>query len=153
VSSVGYHITKNFVFIQVHLLLLGKCAGYAYEKCIHNFGEETSVNVRLDVREGYQKRTLRWILVRHVVRRHNFGTCLEEMMKTTNSVLSDGRKFLNKVTPFPSWVNMLKGNCSASDEHEENSQNYWVFGVFPSSGILDNTTFRKLDLFPKRRVL
>jgi hypothetical protein len=26
--------------------------------------------------------------------------------------------------------------------------NYWVFGHFPSSGILENTTFRKLDLFP-----
>jgi hypothetical protein len=30
----------------------------------------------------------------------------------------------------------------------ENSQNYWVFGLFPSSGILENTMFRKLDLFP-----
>jgi hypothetical protein len=29
-----------------------------------------------------------------------------------------------------------------------NTQNYWVFGLFPSSGILENTTFRKLDLFP-----
>jgi hypothetical protein len=28
-----------------------------------------------------------------------------------------------------------------------NTQNYWVLGLFPSSGILDNTTFRKLDLF------
>jgi hypothetical protein len=28
------------------------------------------------------------------------------------------------------------------------TQNYWVFGLFPSSGILENTTFRKLDLFP-----
>jgi hypothetical protein len=28
-----------------------------------------------------------------------------------------------------------------------NTQNYWVFGPFPSSGILENTTFRKLDLF------
>jgi hypothetical protein len=30
------------------------------------------------------------------------------------------------------------------------TQNYWVFGHFPSSGILEieNTTFRKLDLFP-----
>jgi hypothetical protein len=27
-------------------------------------------------------------------------------------------------------------------------QNYWVFGLFPSSGILESTTFRKLDLFP-----
>jgi hypothetical protein len=27
-------------------------------------------------------------------------------------------------------------------------QDYWVFGLFPSSGILENTTFRKLDLFP-----
>jgi hypothetical protein len=26
------------------------------------------------------------------------------------------------------------------------TQNYWVFGLFPSSGILVNTTFRKLDL-------
>jgi hypothetical protein len=26
--------------------------------------------------------------------------------------------------------------------------NYWVFGLFTSSGILENTTFRKLDLFP-----
>jgi hypothetical protein len=29
-----------------------------------------------------------------------------------------------------------------------NTQNYWVFGLLPSSGILENTTFRKLDLFP-----
>jgi hypothetical protein len=29
-----------------------------------------------------------------------------------------------------------------------NTQNYWVFGLFPSSGILENTTFRKLDLLP-----
>jgi hypothetical protein len=28
------------------------------------------------------------------------------------------------------------------------TQNYWVFGPFPSSGILENKTFRKLDLFP-----
>jgi hypothetical protein len=28
------------------------------------------------------------------------------------------------------------------------TQNYWVFGLFPSSGILENTTFRKLHLFP-----
>jgi hypothetical protein len=27
-------------------------------------------------------------------------------------------------------------------------ENYWVFGLFPSSGIPENTTFRKLDLFP-----
>jgi hypothetical protein len=30
----------------------------------------------------------------------------------------------------------------------EDTQNYWVFGLFPASGILENTTFRKLDLFP-----
>jgi hypothetical protein len=29
-----------------------------------------------------------------------------------------------------------------------NTQNYWVFGFFPSSGILENMMFRKLDLFP-----
>jgi hypothetical protein len=29
-----------------------------------------------------------------------------------------------------------------------NTQNYWVFGLFLLSGILENTTFRKLDLFP-----
>jgi phage terminase large subunit-like protein len=28
-----------------------------------------------------------------------------------------------------------------------NTQNYWVLGLFPSAGI-ENTTFRKLDLFP-----
>jgi hypothetical protein len=28
-----------------------------------------------------------------------------------------------------------------------NSENYWVFGLFPSSGILENTTFRKPGLF------
>jgi hypothetical protein len=30
-----------------------------------------------------------------------------------------------------------------------NTQNYWVFGIFPVSGILDNRkeTFLKLDLF------
>jgi hypothetical protein len=30
-----------------------------------------------------------------------------------------------------------------------NTQNYWVFGLFPSSGILENITLRKLDLFPE----
>jgi hypothetical protein len=29
----------------------------------------------------------------------------------------------------------------------QNSQNYCFFLLFPSSGILENTTFRKLDLF------
>jgi hypothetical protein len=31
-----------------------------------------------------------------------------------------------------------------------NIQNYWVFGIYPSSGILklENTTFLKPDLFP-----
>jgi hypothetical protein len=28
------------------------------------------------------------------------------------------------------------------------TQNYSVFGLFRSPGILENTTFRKLDLFP-----
>jgi hypothetical protein len=29
-----------------------------------------------------------------------------------------------------------------------NAQNYWIFLRFPPSGILENTTFQKLDLFP-----
>jgi hypothetical protein len=29
-----------------------------------------------------------------------------------------------------------------------NTQNYCVLGLFPSSGILENMTIRKLDLFP-----
>jgi hypothetical protein len=29
-----------------------------------------------------------------------------------------------------------------------NTRNYGVFGLCPSSGILKNTTFRQLDLFP-----
>jgi hypothetical protein len=31
-----------------------------------------------------------------------------------------------------------------------NIQNYWVFGLCPSSGILEteNTAFRKMELFP-----
>jgi hypothetical protein len=29
-----------------------------------------------------------------------------------------------------------------------NTQNYWVFGLFPLSCILENRAFRKLDLFP-----
>jgi hypothetical protein len=29
-----------------------------------------------------------------------------------------------------------------------NTQKYGGLGLFPSSGILENTTFRKLDLFP-----
>jgi hypothetical protein len=29
-----------------------------------------------------------------------------------------------------------------------NTRDSWVFGLCPSSGILKNTTFRKLDLFP-----
>jgi hypothetical protein len=28
-----------------------------------------------------------------------------------------------------------------------NTQNYWVFALFPLSGILENMTFRKLYLF------
>jgi hypothetical protein len=28
------------------------------------------------------------------------------------------------------------------------TRNYWDFGFCPSSGILKNTSFRKLDLFP-----
>jgi hypothetical protein len=30
-----------------------------------------------------------------------------------------------------------------------NTQNYCVIGLFLSSGILENTTFRKLDVFPE----
>jgi hypothetical protein len=33
-----------------------------------------------------------------------------------------------------------------------NTRNFWVSGLYPSSGVWRNTTFRKLDLFPKRRV-
>jgi hypothetical protein len=33
-----------------------------------------------------------------------------------------------------------------------NTQNYWVFGLFPKSGILENTTFGNLDLFPSSGV-
>jgi hypothetical protein len=29
-----------------------------------------------------------------------------------------------------------------------NTQNHWVLGLCPSSGILENTMFRKLDLLP-----
>jgi hypothetical protein len=29
-----------------------------------------------------------------------------------------------------------------------NTQNYWFFGLFPLPGILENTKFRKPDLFP-----
>jgi hypothetical protein len=29
-----------------------------------------------------------------------------------------------------------------------NTLDYWVFGLFPLSGILKNTTFWKLNLFP-----
>jgi hypothetical protein len=34
------------------------------------------------------------------------------------------------------------------DKIKETLQIFWVFGLFPSSGILENTTFQKLDLFP-----
>jgi hypothetical protein len=33
-----------------------------------------------------------------------------------------------------------------------NARNYLDLRLFPSSGILKNTTFRKLDLFPSPRV-
>jgi hypothetical protein len=33
-------------------------------------------------------------------------------------------------------------------EHGTHRLDYWVFGFFPSSGILKNTNFWKLDLFP-----
>jgi hypothetical protein len=29
-----------------------------------------------------------------------------------------------------------------------NTRDYWVLGLCPSSGILNDATFRKLDLFP-----
>jgi hypothetical protein len=29
-----------------------------------------------------------------------------------------------------------------------NNRNYWLFGLCPSSGIVKNTTSRKLDVFP-----
>jgi hypothetical protein len=32
-------------------------------------------------------------------------------------------------------------------KHNICTQNYWVFGLYTSSGILENMTFRKLDLF------
>jgi hypothetical protein len=38
------------------------------------------------------------------------------------------------------------GSCIFAEETVIR-QNYWVFGLFPSSGILENTTFWKLDLF------
>jgi hypothetical protein len=52
-------------------------------------------------------------------------------------------RFGGKVLP-PSSVSKFK----PSKKPTGNSQNYWVFGLFPSSGILENTTFRKLNLFP-----
>jgi hypothetical protein len=35
--------------------------------------------------------------------------------------------------------------------NNKSRQNYWVSGLFPSSGILENTTFRKLQLYPLER--
>jgi hypothetical protein len=29
-----------------------------------------------------------------------------------------------------------------------NTRNFWVSGLYPSSGVWRNTSFRKLDLFP-----
>jgi hypothetical protein len=41
-------------------------------------------------------------------------------------------------------------SCRFSQQTVIISQNYWFFGLFPSSGVLGsrNTTFQKLDLFP-----
>jgi hypothetical protein len=38
--------------------------------------------------------------------------------------------------------------CIRNDMNIKTAQNYWIFLLFPSSGILENTTVRKLDLFP-----
>jgi hypothetical protein len=40
-------------------------------------------------------------------------------------------------------LNWMSYKCEC--DLDRTAQNYWVFGLFPSSGILEN---RKLDLFP-----
>jgi hypothetical protein len=42
----------------------------------------------------------------------------------------------------------VKGNGGIHLDLREITQNYWVFKLCPSFGILEYTTFRKLDIFP-----
>jgi hypothetical protein len=52
---------------------------------------------------------------------------------------------------FVSIALTLSRVVTDESDKENEIQDYWVFGLCPSSGILKkqkNTTFRKLDLFP-----
>jgi hypothetical protein len=56
-------------------------------------------------------------------------------------------KFL--VHPFLPVGNLYQTHSiTVVDSKEYNTQDNWVFGLFPSSGILKNAVFLKLDLFP-----
>jgi hypothetical protein len=48
----------------------------------------------------------------------------------------------------PARAGGLQTAAETSNLTDKIIQNYWVLGLFPSSGILENTTFRKLNLFP-----
>jgi hypothetical protein len=58
------------------------------------------------------------------------------------------------VMPSPRKLLFYDGSITESNvrntvtPNKQKLQNYWGFGLFPSSGILENTKFRKLDLFP-----
>jgi hypothetical protein len=44
-------------------------------------------------------------------------------------------------------MKLTRSQITNSLKTPQSIQNYWVFGLRPSYGILNNTTFRKLDLF------
>jgi hypothetical protein len=57
-------------------------------------------------------------------------------------------EYTYKKIAYLSYSNFIRQMFFYYDLNHFGTQNYWVFGLFPSSGILENTTFRKLELFP-----
>jgi hypothetical protein len=64
------------------------------------------------------------------------------------------RLFATRMSWTIHWEEPTSGfvcwHCKRKCEREAlfSAQNYWEFGLWPSSGILKNTTFRELNLFP-----
>jgi hypothetical protein len=54
-------------------------------------------------------------------------------------------QILNIITTLSHYMD---SDCIKFRKQINDTQNYWVFFTFPSPGILENMTFRKLDLFP-----
>jgi hypothetical protein len=57
------------------------------------------------------------------------------------------RRYINMNQILVSLVKYV-GTCIRVHYFWNDTLHYWVFGICPSSGMLKNTTFRKLDPFP-----